>query len=160
MKNARAALMASNIWQGRCGGLFLTATLTLSAAPALASANVDCSIDDKFITFEMEAIAGRTGPINQVNVGSITLKPAIGIKLASPELTFDRTHISQQWLYDGELKLDIETYDEKTHESVVLIILAKLDKKTEKFAGTYVLRLARDQMSKEVKGRIKECLAG
>lgn len=160
MKNVSAALMASNIWQSRCGGLFLAATLTLSAASAFASANVDCTIDDKFIKLEMEAIAGRTGPINQVNVGSITLKPAIGIKLASPELTFDRTHISQQWFYQGDLKLDIETYDEKTHESVVLIIQAKHDKKTEKFAGTYILRIERDQASKEFKGRIKECVAG
>ena len=133
------------------------AIATLAAAPASASANVDCQIDDKFITFDMEAIAGRAGPIVQVNVGTIAIKPAAA-KL--PKLTFDRSHIVQQWTLDDDLRLQIEVVDDKTHEGVNLVLVARLDKKTEKYAGRYVLTITRGGKSVDFKGRIKECQAG
>jgi len=137
--------------------LVFTAAVTLTSAPALASANVDCQIDDKFITFDMEAIAGRAGPIVQVNVGTIALKPAAA-KL--PKLTFDRSHIVQQWTLDDDLRLQIEVVDDKTNEGVNLVLVARLDKKTEKYAGRYVLTITRGGKSVDFKGRIKECVAG
>ena len=137
--------------------LVFTAAVTLTSAPALASANVDCQIDDKFITFDMEAIAGRNGPIVQVNVGTIALKPAAA-KL--PKLTFDRSHIVQQWTLDDDLRLQIEVVDDKTNEGVNLVLVARLDKKTEKYAGRYVLTITRGGKSVDFKGRIKECVAG
>ncbi len=137
--------------------LVFTAAVTLTSTPALASANVDCQIDDKFITFDMEAIAGRNGPIVQVNVGTIALKPAAA-KL--PKLTFDRSHIVQQWTLDDDLRLQIEVVDDKTNEGVNLVLVARLDKKTEKYAGRYVLTITRGGKSVDFKGRIKECVAG
>ena len=128
-------------------------------AQAFASANVDCSIDDAFVKFEMEAIAGRSGPINQVNVGDIEIKPA-AMTLASPHITFDRTHIVQQWDFGGDLRLQIETGDESAKQNVNLIVIARLNGKTDKYSGRYVLRVSRDGKTKELKGRIKECVAG
>jgi hypothetical protein len=139
--------------------LVFAAAVTLASAPALASANVDCQIDDKFITFDMEAIAGRNGPIVQVNVGRIAIKPAAA-KLAAPALTFDRTHIVQQWTLDDDLRLQIEVADDKTNEGVNLVLVARLDKKTEKYAGRYVLTITRGGKTVDFKGRIKECQAG
>jgi hypothetical protein len=137
--------------------LVFAAAATLASAPASASANVDCQIDDKFVTFDMEAIAGRTGPIVQVNVGTIALKPAAA-KL--PKLTFDRSHIVQQWTLDDDLRLQIEVVDDKTNEGVNLVLVARLDKKTEKYAGRYVLTVTRGGKTADFKGRIKECQAG
>jgi hypothetical protein len=146
--------------QGRCGSLLLAGALMIAPAPAHASANIGCMINDKFITFELEAIAGRSGPILQVHQGSIVIKPAAGITPSKPEITFGMPELSQQWIFDGDLKLDIDIYDEKTREHVELVIQARLDRTAEKFFGKYLLRVERDQRSKEHRGRIKECVAG
>jgi hypothetical protein len=131
----------------------------LMVAPAMASANVDCSIDDKVVRFEMEAIAGRSGPILQVNVGTIAIKPAAG-GLASPQMIFDRTHIVQQWLLGGDLRLQIEVNDEAAKESVNLVISARLDSRRDAFSGAYLLKISRGGKTTQFKGRIKECVAG
>ena len=131
----------------------------MMCAPAFASANVDCSIDDRFIKFEMEAIAGRTGPINQVNVGIMDIKPA-AVALTAPHITFDRTHIVQQWILGDELQLQVETRDDAAKQDATLVIVARLNRKTDKFAGRYVLKVSRAGETKEFKGRIKECVAG
>ncbi len=128
-------------------------------APVLASANVDCSIDDANLTFEMEAIAGRSGPINQVNVGNILIKPA-AIKPALPPMTFDRTHIVQQWDLGDDLRLQIEVSDDAAKQTVNLVIIARLNQKTDKYSGRYVLKISRGGETRELKGRIKECVAG
>ena len=140
--------------------LFLgIAALALTTAQALASANIDCSIDDANLKFEMEAIASRSGPIQQIQVGTIAIKPA-AMTLAVPTIAFDRTHLLQQWIQDGDLRLQIEVSDDAAKQNVHLVILARLDSKTEKFFGRYVLRVSRDGKTKELKGRIKECQAG
>ena len=129
-------------------------------AQALASANVDCRIDDRFIAFELEAIAGRGGPIVQVNVGSILIKAAAGAELTAAQKSFDRSHIVQQWSLGDEMKLQIDIVDEKTKENVNLVIAARLNGKTDKYNGSYVLNISRGGKTKELKGRIKECVAG
>jgi hypothetical protein len=128
-------------------------------AQALASANVDCSIDDANLKFEMEAIASRSGPIQHVQVGTIAIKPA-AMTLAVPNVTFERVNLLQQWIQDGDLRLQVEVSDDAAKQNVHLVILARLDSKTEKFFGRYVLRVSRDGKTKELRGRIKECVAG
>lgn len=128
-------------------------------APAWASANVSCQIDDANLSFELEAIAGRSGPINQVHVGAIEIKPA-AMKLATPQFTFDLTHIVQQWDYDGDLRLQFEIFDEPAKMSILLTIFARLNSKTDKYSGRYLLRVSAGGETKNLKGRIKECQAG
>jgi hypothetical protein len=134
------------------------AAWTALSAPALASANVGCEIDDKFINFSMEAIAGRSGPITQVNVGKISIKPAARLELAGPDISFDRSHIVQQWIAGDDLRLQIEVGGNL--QTINLIIVARLDAAKDKYFGNYVLTLARAGATKELKGRIKECEAG
>jgi hypothetical protein len=139
--------------------LCLAAWLVMSA-PAAASATVTCDIDDKFVTFAMQAIAGRTGPITQVQVGTITIKPAAKVNLVSPQLSFDHSHIVQQWSLDNDMRLQIEVGDATAKQNVNLVILARLNEKTEKYSGQYVLKIAILGKTKELKGRIKDCEAG
>lgn len=129
------------------------------SAPAFASANVSCRIDDAFLTFELEAIAGRAGPITQVQIGKVEVKPA-AVKLTPPQITFDRTHIIQQWDYAGEMRLQIEVGGDASKEIVNLVIVARLNEKTDKYSGRYVLKISRGGETTERKGRIKECEAG
>ena len=140
-------------------GLGLAAWITM-IAPAAASATVTCDIDDKFVTFAMQAIAGRSGPITYVQGGTIEIKPAANVKLVSPQLSFDHTHIVQQWSLDSDMRLQIEIGDAAAKQNVNLVILARLDEKTEKYRGRYILKLTRAGETKELKGRIKECEAG
>jgi hypothetical protein len=136
------------------------ATCLLMAAPAWASANVSCLIDDGYLRFELEAIAGRAGPITHVQDGTIEIKPAAAVKLASPRITFDLTHIVQQWSLGGDMRLQIEVGDAAAKQNVNLVILARLDDKTDKYSGRYILKITRAGETKELKGRIKECEAG
>lgn len=131
----------------------------MTAAPALASANVSCLIDDSYLRFELEAIAGRTGPITHVQDGTIEIKPA-AIKLTSPRITFDRTHIVQQWSLGGDMRLQIEVGDAEAKQNVNLVILARLNEKTDKYSGRYVLKITRAGITKQLNGRIKQCEAG
>ena len=126
----------------------------MTAAPALASANVSCLIDDSYVRFELEAIAGRAGSITQVQVGEIE------IKAGKRKFIFDLTHIVQQWSLGGDMRLQIEVGDEAGKQNVNLVILARLNEKTDKYAGHYVLKIAIAGKTKELKDRIKECEAG
>ncbi len=119
-----------------------------------------CDIDDNFVAFEMQAIAGRAGPITQVQLGSIVIKPAVKVQLASPRLGFDHTHIVQQWSLGGDMRLQIEVGNAETKQNVNLIILARLNRKTEKYAGQYSLKITADGKIRKLNGRIKECEAG
>ncbi|MBI3705186.1 MAG: hypothetical protein HY244_15410 [Rhizobiales bacterium] len=158
-ENARAAVtIPSPIYSSR-PWLCLVAWLAMSA-PAAASATVTCDIDDKLVTFAMQAITGRSGPITHVQGGTIEIKPAANVKLVPPQLTFDRTHIVQQWLLDRDLRLQIEIDNAEAKQSINLVILARLNRKTEKYAGQYVLKIAIAGKTKELKGRIKDCEAG
>ena len=132
----------------------------MTAAPALASANVSCLIDDSYLRFELEAIAGRAGPITHVQDGAIEIKPAAAVKLTSPHITFDLTHIVQQWSLGGDMRLQIEVGDAEAKQNVNLVILAQLNEKTEKYSGQYILTIAVAGKTKELRGRIKECEAG
>ena len=159
MENARAKVtLPSHVRLAR-PWLCLAAWLAMSASAA-ASATVTCNIDDKFVTFQMQAIAGRSGPINYVQGGTLEFKPAAKVDLVSPQLTFDRTHIVQQWLLDSDMRLQIVIDDAETKQSVNLVILARLAAKTEKYFGRYLLKIWRDGKATELKGRIKDCEAG
>ncbi len=159
MENARAKVTLPSPIRSPKPWLCLAAWLAMSA-PAAATATVTCDIDDKFVTLEMQAIAGRAGPITQVQVGSIAIKPAAKVNLASPQLSFDHTHIVQQWSLDGDMRLQIEVDDAKAKQNVNLAILARLDAKTEKYHGRYLLKIWRDGKATELKGRIRDCEAG
>jgi hypothetical protein len=136
------------------------AACLMPAAPALASANVSCLIDDNYLRFELEAIAGRAGPITHVQVGTIEIKPAAAVNLTSPRITFALTHIVQQWSLGGDMRLQIEIGDAAAKQNINLVILARLNEKTEKYAGQYVIKIAIAGKTKELNGRIKECEAG
>ena len=137
-------------------GLILTAWL-LATPFAFASANVSCGIDDKNVKFYLEAIAGRSGPINQVNDASFLLKPA-----KMKPLKVDREHIAQQWIVGDDLRLQvvIESKDPNGN-SFDLRIVAKSDKKREDtYVGDYVLTMIGSGAEREFKGKIKSCTIG
>jgi hypothetical protein len=144
----------------RCAGAAALAAWLMSAAPALASANVSCSIDDRVMALEFEAIAGRTSPINQVHSGIITVKPAAGLKLGSPQVKFGFEQIVQQWMLDSEMRLQIEVNDDTARVSLNLVIVGSLNRRQEKYFGRYVLTVTQNGEPKAFKGRIKECIAG
>ena len=138
--------------------LALAGLLFLASAPAFGSANVSCQIDDRVLAFELEAIAGRTSPINQVQSGSIAIKP--NLKLAKPKVEVKLENLVQQWMLGGDLRLQVEVYDEDARENINLVVDSRLDRKKEKYFGGYVLTVTRDGADKVFKGRIKSCEAG
>jgi len=129
------------------------------SAPAFASANVSCRIDDANLEFVLEAIASRSGPITQVQIGKIEIKPTTA-KLKTPSFAFDRGNIVQQWDYDGDMRLQIEVGNDASKEYVNLVIVARLSEKTDKYSGRYVLKVTYAGGVENFKGRIKECVAG
>ena len=50
--------------------------------------------------------------------------------------------------------------DAKAEQNVNLVIFARLDAKTEKYSGRYVLKILRAGKETKLSGRIKECEAG
>ena len=84
----------------------------------------------------------------------------IEIKAGKRKFIFDLTHIVQQWSLGGDMRLQIEVGDAAAKQNVNLVILARLDAKTEKYYGRYLLKILRDGKTTELKGRIKECEAG
>ena len=58
------------------------------------------------------------------------------------------------------MQLQVETRDDAAKQDATLVIVARLNRKTDKFAGRYVLKVSRAGETKEFKGRIKECVAG
>jgi len=74
---------------------------------ALASANVSRLIDDAYLRLELEAIAGRAGPITHMQDDTIQIKPAAAVKLVLLDITFYRTHIVQQWSLGGDMHRQI-----------------------------------------------------
>ena len=137
--------------------ILLAITAWLLATPfAFASANVSCGIDDKNVKFFLEAIAGRSGPINQVNDASFLLKPA-----KMKPLKVNREHIAQQWIVGDDLRLQVVIESEDPNgNSFDLRIVARLDKKREKYSGDYVLTMIGSGAEREFKGKIKSCTAG
>ena len=84
----------------------------------------------------------------------------IEIKAGKRKFTFDLTHIVQQWSLGGDMRLQIEIGDIEAKQNINLVILARLNEKTEKYSGQYVLKIAIAGKTKELKGHIKECEAG
>ena len=92
--------------------------------------------------------------------GTIEIKPVAAVKLTSPRITFDLTHIVQQWSLGDDMRLQIEVGDAAAKQNVNLVILARLDEKTDKYRGRYILKITRAGVAKELSGRIKQCEAG
>ena len=61
--------------------------------------------------------------------------------MTAPQLTFDRSNILQQWDYDGDMRLQLEAGDDASKEYVNLVIVARLNEKTDKYSGRYVLKI-------------------
>ena len=141
----------------RIFGILCFTTAWLATAPfAFASANVDCVIDDKNVKFLLEGIAGRSGPINQVNGGSLKLKAGKG-----PEIPVTMEHLVQQWIIDDDFRLQIKIEAEDPNgSSYDLRIIARYDKRRDKYFGSYVLTMFGSGAEREFKGSIKSCLAG
>lgn len=135
-------------------------TAWLLATPfAFASANVSCSIDDKNLKFDLEAIAGRTGPINQVNQASLRLKPS-----KSTAVAVTREHIVQQWIVGDDFRLQVVIESEDPNgDSFDLRIVARLNRSkyvvnyVPTYFGDYTLTLIGSGAEREFKGRIKRC---
>jgi len=108
---------------------------------------------------DFDGIAGRSGPIYQLQEGSnsITIK---ALKLTKPKIDLKMENLVQQWVWDGDLRLQFEAEDEAAKESVNLVISAKLNLSQEKFFGTYKLIVTKNDDRKEFKGKIKSCEAG
>jgi hypothetical protein len=137
--------------------LSVAALLTANMA-ARASATVTCTIDDTILKFDLEASAGRDGPIMRVNAGRFSIKPAARSELAGPDVSFDQTNIVQQWILGDDMRLQIEVGGNL--QTINLTIMARFDKRKDKYFGNYVLTLGSGGKSKILKGRIKECEAG
>ena len=58
------------------------------------------------------------------------------------------------------LRLQIEAGMDAAKEYVNLVILARLNVKADKYSGRYVLKVTYAGGTKELKGRINECVAG
>ena len=162
MKKARAAVTGSPqpSFRSACAAFFLATVSLAIASPGWASANVSCAIDDNFLSFELEAIAGRDGPIMQVQTGRISVKKAADFELAAPDVSFDKTQIVQQWMFDDDMRLQVVVDDAKAQQTIDLVILARNDAKQDKYFGRYILTLSRAGASKKLQGRIKQCEAG
>ena len=58
------------------------------------------------------------------------------------------------------LRLQIEAGDDAAKEYVNLVILARLNEKTDKYSGHYVLKVTYAGGTEELKRRIGQCVAG
>jgi hypothetical protein len=142
-------------------GILVAMTAWLTATPfAFASANVSCVIDDKNLKFMLEAIAGRSGPIVQVSEASLRLKAA-----AAKPIAITREHIVQQWIAGDDFRLQIAIEGKNPDaDSFDLVILGRLDrtgeKYSDKYAGSYELKISGRKGERELKGRIVKCEIG
>jgi len=143
-----------------CVALLLALACIPIASPARASANVSCAIEDDFLNLELEAIAGRDGPITQVQVGKIAIKKAADFALAVTNVSFDKAQIIQQWMLGDDMRLQIGVANDQAKQAIDLVILARYDAKQDKYFGRCVLTLSRASVRKKLQGRIKQCEAG
>jgi hypothetical protein len=128
--------------------------LPLVAPNAWATGNLDCSIDDKQLNFEIFALTGGTGGIVQVNQGSIEIKAGDDKALRSRR-AIEQKHIEHQWIYGNELRLRIVVPDAKDEPTGSLILIGAYKSADDSYAGRYVLSLDQAGGEKVFKGRMK-----
>jgi hypothetical protein len=112
------------------------------------------------VSFDLDAIAGRAGPITQVQTGKIKIKAAAGPKLQTAAIAFDSSHIIQQWDLGDELRLQVEVTDDATKQTINLVILSRHARSRDKYSGSYILKVTADGETKKFSGRIRQCEAG
>lgn len=124
------------------------------AQNASATGNLDCSINDKQLNFELFALTGGTGGIVQVNQGSIEIKVGDDTTLRSRR-AIEQKHIEHQWIYGNELRLRIAIPDTKGEPAGSLILIGVYKSADDSYAGRYVLSLDQAGGEKVFKGRMK-----
>ena len=134
------------------------AALLLAASPARATANLECRIDDANLVFHLDGLSGDHGVIFRVSTGTIRFKSRPHATLPE-EVTFDKSHIIQQWSFADELRIEIVVDDPARQWAVDLVILAKQDR-TDAYRGRYLLDVAYPGGRRTLRGRIARCEAG
>jgi hypothetical protein len=119
---------------------FALLCLPFAAQNASATGNLDCSIDDKQLNFELSALTGGTGAIVQVNQGSIEIRGDDDKALRSRH-AIEQKHIEQQWIYGNELRLRIVIADARGEPAGSLILIGAYKPADDSYAGRYVLSL-------------------
>ena len=139
--------------------VFLASFLVLAAVPASATGDLICSIDNSNLGFALFAATNREhGTIVNVAEGSLRLKSKTLLKVApgfAGELKVDRENIIQQWFLEGELRLAVNIDNE--HGELLLAIVGQLNRKLERYAGRYVLKVSSAGDTRTVKGQIRSC---
>lgn len=133
---------------------FALLCLPFAAPSASATGNLDCSIDDRQLNFEIFALTGGTGGIVQVNQGSIEIKVGDD-KVLRSRRAIEQKHIEYQWIYGNELRLRIVVPDAKGESAGSLILIGAYKSADDSYAGRYVLSLDQAGGEKVFKGKMK-----
>jgi hypothetical protein len=133
----------------------------LSGLSVGATATLTCDGDDRRVAFSLQGNVGR-GPTAAIQItnASIKLKTPAGVT-SDMEFDLESGQLIQQWLFEKELRLGIQT-GEKSGTSVYLAIIAQQAKSGddgEVYRGRYVLTVMGPKGT-TLRGRIKDCRAG
>ena len=83
------------------------AALLLASAPAFASGGFSCSADDRTLKFNADGALMRRPGMNFINLGAALEIRLDAVREALRSWTFGEADVSQKWLDDRELKLQI-----------------------------------------------------
>lgn len=126
----------------------------LVAQNASATGNLDCSIDDNQLNFELFALTGGTGGIVQITQASVELKVGDDKALRSKR-AIEQKNIEQQWIHGNELRIQFGIPNTKGEPVGRLILIGTYKAADDTYAGRYALTVFRSGGGKEFKGRMK-----
>jgi hypothetical protein len=138
--------------------ILLSFALILLSTPALASASLACSAEDKAVRFSADAVVSR-GLGEQVPQFSGQIELLVqGVPEDFRKLSLSLEHLTQRWLHGGEVKLRIYREREgEPHGSVELVIATRQSRKDEtEYRGRYelaVTTVGQDLAAKTLKAR-------
>lgn len=136
--------------------------LAFGVGPAGATATLTCEAADRNVEFSLQDNVGRgAGAVVQITSGDVKVKAVRG-KTDEATFTVKSAHLIQQWLFDKELRLGVQTA-EKNDATVYLAIIARQVKgndEGDRYRVRYVLKLQGPKGTLELRGRIKDCEAG
>lgn len=142
--------------------LLLTPLLALTTLPAAATASLTCDANDRNVEFSLLGNVGQSIGANlQLTNGSIKLKAVRG-KNDEIEFDLEGAHLVQQWVFEKELRIGVMTA-EKNDVTLYLAIVAqqvKSNDEGDRYQGRYVLKVQSPKGTSDLKGRIKDCVAG
>jgi len=131
------------------------AALLLGTAPALATASLSCSADDKSLRFSAEGIVSHG--VGE-GVAQFTGELEVRLKEAPPglrKLPLALEHLTQRWLHGREVKLRL--FREREGEgqgSVELVVETRQATKDEtEFSGSYVLTVSSEEAAQGAPAR-------